>query len=371
MRLDNRLPNLLKQFVVSMLAWQSIAYVHLIAGFLDTLKYRPDHQLTVDEYLYYFLAYTCWALFSVGLLNVLSSMPKNRRKIAFVALFLTGLIVWLPTYFLLDFSINAWIQGSPMQGAIDKVLNTPNGLIFLYAMLYTMTFGVCNAVILYRDAKTSQLHALQLAADKSEAQLMLTQQHLQLLQSQLSPHFLFNCLGAISALARTASKNELLSAVSKVGNLLRFTVESAKFDKILLREELEFVDDYISLQALRFGDRFNFQCELKNTSTEILIPPFLIQPLIENCFSHEVAHNETCTDICLSLCIEQAFLVIRVTNTTEAETPLSVGLKSSLSNLRDRLSAAYSGQFVCQHGFENGLFVNVLQIPLQEPVRDY
>lgn len=366
MWLGNRIQSIAKQLMVFTLVWQAIAYVHLMAGFLDTLKYRPDHQLVLNDYLYYFFAYSSWVIFSVVLLNILSSVRSGKRKFIFVLIFLLGGIIWLPSYFLLDFSINAWIHGTPMQGAIERVFNTPNGLIFMYGMFYAMTFGLCNAVILYKDAKASQLRALQLAADKSETQLLLTQQHLQLLQSQLSPHFLFNCLGAISALARTASKDELLSAVSKVGNLLRFTVESAKYDKILLREELAFIEDYIGLQALRFGERFRYVCEVKNVSTELLVPPFLIQPLIENCFTHGVANSESCIQIRLCILVENEQLAITVSNTTESSVSDSIGLKSALGNLKDRLSAAYGEHFHCLHSFEDGNFVNFVSIPLQE-----
>lgn len=344
--------------------WLVLAYLHLMAGYLDAVSYRPEHRLSINDYAYYFMAYLCWAIFSIVLLEILQRQSEDKRRIRFIVVYLLGLVVWLPSYFVLDFLINALINQAGFQGIIDKLISTPNALLFFYAMLYSLTFGVCISIVFYKETKKVKFDALKMSQQHTEAQLKMTSQHLQLLQSQLGPHFLFNCLGAISGLARTADKEALLSAVSSVGNLLRFSVDSSKFDRILLSEELDFVNDYIALQTLRFPERFHYRMQLDVDDINPLVPPFLIQPLIENVFTHAVANSATPIEINLRISIQRTQLCILVSNTHVLTDTQSKGMQTSLSNLIERLHATYGDQAQFMHRIDNGHYASEIRLPI-------
>ena len=107
-----------------------------------------------------------------------------------------------------------------------------------------------GAVLMQNTNNIKQAN-LALERKQHETALLLAVQKMQIMQSQLSPHFLFNCLGAISGLARQGDKDTLVEAVAKVGNLLRFTINNASENWISLDEEIGFCEDYLSLQHLR------------------------------------------------------------------------------------------------------------------------
>ncbi|MEO1576625.1 MAG: histidine kinase, partial [Pseudomonadota bacterium] len=140
-------------------------------------------------------------------------------------------------------------------------------------------------------AKAAQAANHALEKQRAQAALDLAQGRMRLLQSQLSPHFLFNSLGSISYLARSSERDTLVDAVAALGNLLRFTIENASRSSIAVAEELRFARDYVGLQRLRFGERFDCHFDVDDAHSGLVSAvclPFTLQPLLENAFRHEV-----------------------------------------------------------------------------------
>jgi len=358
------LMTMLTRVGISFFIWMCVAYVHLMTGFLDTVKHRPDYQLGFNDYLYYFSAYSAWAIFSFVLFEHLKRVCMKKSTVWYVGTFFLGLFIWLPSYFVIDYSINTLIHDLPFDQVWQALLKISNAIIFFYTIVYALTFGCCLSLLLYKHARESQLSTLQLKARETENLLKISSQQLQLLQSQLSPHFLFNCLGAISALARSGDKTSLVDAVSKVGNLLRYTIESSKQAYIPISDELAFVDDYISLQKLRFGLRFHYHVVNNIDLSEVWLPPFLIQPLIENAFVHAVAMTENTADIKLQLENTSSALRIRVENTFANNSAENHSLGTTLSNLKTRLGFVYQHNFQFNYGIENSMYIATIEIPL-------
>lgn len=345
------------RFGIALFLWQCIAYVHLMTGYFDVIASRPEYTLDFNHYAYYFLAYGSWAVFSLVLFELLKKVKQGSILKGFSAIFLIALLLWLPSYFIIDYTINLWLNEQPQEGLIEQLISTPNALIFFYGILYALTFFVCVCILMHKNALESQLNALKFQAQQSETQL-------QLLQSQLGPHFVFNCLSSISALARTGNKNELLSAVNKVGNLLRYTIESAKSHKVFLHDELIFVDDYIALQKLRFGKRFEYLAAIDDALDHVQTPPFLLQPLIENAFIHAVAKTENTVQIHLKIHRQGSRLLVSVSNTyIDIENPQQ-SFGSAISNLRSRLEVIFEQDSSLKHAREGELYVCNISIPV-------
>jgi len=117
-----------------------------------------------------------------------------------------------------------------------------------------------------------------------DQQRLLMQARLDALKSQINPHFLFNTLNSVSSLIRTDPHQARLMLV-KLSSILRRLLR--KHDNFsALREEVAFIEDYLSIEVVRFGDKLHFEKQVDPETLEMLVPSMLLQPLIENCIKH-------------------------------------------------------------------------------------
>jgi two-component system LytT family sensor kinase len=117
-----------------------------------------------------------------------------------------------------------------------------------------------------------------------EQNRLLMQARLQALTSQINPHFLFNTLNSVSSLIRTDPTQARVMVV-KLSNILRRLLR--KHDHFsALRDELTFIEDYLSIELVRFGDKLHFEKEIDPDTLDMLVPSMLLQPLVENCIKH-------------------------------------------------------------------------------------
>ncbi len=120
---------------------------------------------------------------------------------------------------------------------------------------------------------------------KLEAQqLSLNQARLAALTSQINPHFLFNTLNSVSSLIRT-DPEQARSVVYKLSSILRRLLRKTD-NLVTLREELAFIDNYMSIEMVRFGDKLRFVTEIEPGTLDRLVPSMLLQPIIENSIRH-------------------------------------------------------------------------------------
>jgi two-component system, LytTR family, sensor kinase len=124
----------------------------------------------------------------------------------------------------------------------------------------------------------------------AELERLLSDARLNALRSQLQPHFLFNALNAVSAHVESDPKAARLM-LERLGDLLRLSLDHIDRQEIRLAEELAFVDKYLQLQAMRFEDRLNVSMNLEPSVSDALVPPFVLQPLVENAVRHGAARS--------------------------------------------------------------------------------
>jgi two-component system, LytTR family, sensor kinase len=117
-----------------------------------------------------------------------------------------------------------------------------------------------------------------------EQQRLLMQARLDALTSQINPHFLFNTLNSVSSLIRT-NPHQARMVVYQLSNILRRLLR--RHDNFSsLREELNFIDDYLSIEVTRFGEKLKFRKDVEPAALDMQLPSMLLQPLIENCIKH-------------------------------------------------------------------------------------
>ena len=146
---------------------------------------------------------------------------------------------------------------------------------------YASVVAVIQAALYYRKYRERELKASQLEA-------RLAQSQLQVLKSELHPHFLFNTLHAISTLMHrdVGAADRMLARLS---DLLRHSFEHIGQQETTLKAELEFLALYVEIEQMRFGDRLSVDVDADPETLDLAVPAFLLQPLVENAIRHAVA----------------------------------------------------------------------------------
>jgi len=132
-------------------------------------------------------------------------------------------------------------------------------------------------------------------AMKFAVQNQINEYRQQALQSQMNPHFIFNSLNAIQSFLSTNDEKNAMQYLSKFGKLIRLIFEQSKTKLISIEEEIEMLRNYLELEKLRFKGKveviLNVEKEVLSQDRDILIPPLMIQPIIENSFRHGLFHK--------------------------------------------------------------------------------
>ena len=126
--------------------------------------------------------------------------------------------------------------------------------------------------------------------DKMSAQRSLATLELHALQSQMDPHFIFNSLNAIHSYVLSAKTEQASSYLTRFSRLMRITIENGGKEWISLQEEIEGLELYLQLEQLRFEGQFEYTLQLLPSlqSTQVLVPPFIIQPYLQNAIWHRL-----------------------------------------------------------------------------------
>lgn len=128
-------------------------------------------------------------------------------------------------------------------------------------------------------------------SEKTELILKNKEMEISLLKSQINPHFLFNTLNSISTLMHT-SKDQARKVITQLSDIFRYALDSHTGRMVKLAQEVEFIDSYIRIQQVRFGDRLRFEKDIDPACLELSIPPMILQPLVENSVKYGIGPKE-------------------------------------------------------------------------------
>jgi two-component system, LytTR family, sensor kinase len=148
----------------------------------------------------------------------------------------------------------------------------------LDSLVFCAIVVVHHAVVYYRVSKDRALRASQLETRLAQAQL-------QMLRMQLQPHFLFNTLHSISALMHKDVRRAD-SMVAALSDLLRMSLQNIGAQEVALQSELDFLQRYVEIMSLRFGDRLHVSLDIDPETRDARVPNLFLQPLVENSFRH-------------------------------------------------------------------------------------
>lgn len=175
-----------------------------------------------------------------------------------------------------------------------------------------------------------------------ENQLLLSLREAQLraLESQINPHFLFNCLNSIRALVEIepARAQDMLT---KLSNVLRSSLRHDDHHTALLSDEIEVVRDYLALETVRFGDRLSATVRLEEAAAAVPVPPMMVQTLVENAIKHGIGRVAGHGQLVVEAGLQERVLVILVENTGTLDAAPRGSGHLGLKNVRERLALLY------------------------------
>ncbi len=226
--------------------------------------------------------------------------------------------------------------------------------VWLNAIFTTCLWLGCYISIVmvrrYSEAKSRAL-ALELAAKEAR---------LRNLQAQVNPHFLFNSLNTVRALILEDAPRAV-EAVTWLSTLLRYSLHSDRNTRVPLSEELEMVEQYLALEKLRFEDRLQVAIDIPAPLLPALVPPLLLQTLVENAIKHGIAHLPSGGQVTIQATPSHSHMTLEVRNTGRLQPATSSGI--GLSNARERLLLLYGANASLHLSESNNEVIAEVRLP--------
>jgi two-component system LytT family sensor kinase len=318
------------------------------------------------------------------------ALKNTPEDLQFMMAFKAALAALVPkllfTYYALCIAVRQIIKGNAQLGwVIVQVIAAILITILLYRIVFVYyinpviyegvlkkrpLFNLLGVLLAVMDigfvsgiAITLKLLGIQLAARDREKNLIREklEAELKFLRHQTNPHFLFNTLNNIYALARKRSEHTA-EVVMRLSKLLRFMLYESKSNLITVADELKILDDYIELEKMRY-DRLtiHFQRDIDESTQKIA--PLLLLPFVENAFKHGASESRFDSFICIQVKLQQGRLTFNIENTKENHTSEEIRDNIGLRNVRRQLELMYT-EYDLQLQNESHLFSVRLYINL-------
>jgi signal transduction histidine kinase len=249
---------------------------------------------------------------------IMSTMPGENFRLAVLLAWqvpfwllwaaLAPVVLWLGERFPFDgqrwrrslpVHAGAWLAlacgHAAMSVAISKLLDSTStesywmafrgfvmSRVHIELMVYAATLGVGYGLEYRRRLRERELSASRLEAQLANARL-------DALRMQLNPHFLFNTLHTVAALVRGQRNDEAVTMIAGLSDLLRRTLDGQTMQETSLADELTFVERYLDIQRVRFGDRLQVDMRIDPAARDARVPTLILQPLVENALRHGLA----------------------------------------------------------------------------------
>lgn len=226
------------------------------------------------------------------------------------------------------------------------------------AYVFLSWTGLYFGIKYYRMLQHQTERALKANAVAHQAQLKM-------LRYQLNPHFLFNTLNAISTLILEKDTRTANKMVTKLSEFLRHSLDSDPEARVTLKQELEALNLYLSIEKLRFDDRLGLEFDVDSQCQHALVPSLILQPLIENAIKYAVGNREQGGTIAIHTRCDDGMLEILVRDNGPGADLEKInngnGRGVGLANIRERLQVLYgeNQSFSVRNGEKRGLIVTM------------
>lgn len=251
------------------------------------------------------------------------------KKIApriIVASFVVGLIIFIPVY-AFGYLLHVERESQHLIASIISGILNLTSIVLVWSLIYF-------AIHFFENSKKAEIETLIFEAAVKDFELKT-------LKAQLNPHFMFNAMNSIRALIEEDPQNAK-DAITKLSNLMRYTLKIERTETVPLSEELKTIQDYLDLEKIRFEERLNYKIYSTPDADRIEIPPMMVQTLVENGIKHGISKIKQGGNVNVDAKITGSNLIVEIRNSGKFDED---ALKSSrgfgISNTKHRLSLLY------------------------------
>lgn len=287
------------------------------------------------------------ALLGIVVYRFASGTPwPHPFRLTFIAVHVLAALVYAATWYILLSLIDSLVTG-------HLAFTRGPGLgiwLFTGVWLYLVVASVAHANLAAQRTARIEAQAVRMQLDA--------------LRAQLHPHFLFNALHTIVQLIPTAPR-AAANAAEQLAGALRTTIDEQR-DLVPLRQEWAFVERYLSIERIRFGERLRVLCEIDEPAGEVLLPSFALQTLVENALRHGAAPRIETTQLSILASASGDTMTLTVSddgigvNLQDIESTKGSGLR----RLRERLRGLYGGRAQLELSSKpDGGFTAILRVP--------
>lgn len=299
MRLINNIPGIWKRAYLVICIWYAINFA--VSTFFEWKLKRPfSYVLWNGLYLWEALCVLILLIFlwTHWLFRFRPVVQIAGHAIGIVSFFM---IIGTLSYYFTDY-MDGMVYFENWKEFMVELLNW-DALRFYDQ--YIITVGVYYVISYFQGLQQEEKEKSELALKNKEMQIAL-------LKSQINPHFLFNTLNSISTLIHS-SKDQARKVITQLSDIFRYALDSHTGKMVKLMDEIDFIENYILIQQVRFGDRLKFEKHIDASCLELSIPPMILQPLVENSVKYGIGPKEDggTIDLIIKKLTGQVFFEVR------------------------------------------------------------
>jgi len=292
-----------------------------------------------------------------------------------------GLLAWYPTRYI------PFQRHSPLYSILAHVVA---GLIVLFVWVL-ITVGVLNGLFVEQEAYVEFLNRslawraglgglvylvlvliYYLVSNNQKLQERMQQEErlkvlvrdaeLNMLKSQINPHFLFNSLNSISSLTMS-NPDEARDMIIRLSDFLRYSLKHRENEYVPLKEELGRMKDYLAIEKIRFGEKLQYVFSISGECEEFPVPTMIFQPLFENAIRHSVYESMEPVTIRFDCNPDNGYMKMVITNDYDPAVPSKKGTGVGLQNVRQRIELAYQDKGSVRWQGEKGVYKVTILFP--------
>ena len=347
--MSNPLIERIKHIYIYVIVWLVITILQtLLILFATDLKfYVALTDSLVFNVLFAFLAVTVWYPIRYG-------NPEGKLSVGIIITYLIVGVVILTGWLYLGYMILKLIlvdHETYFTFLNDSfIARLATGILY-----YGVTLLIYHLFIYSKELEAKNLN-------EAKLNLLVKESELNVLRSQLNPHFLFNSLNSISSL--TISDPETArDMIIKLSEFLRYALKHGEREKTRFSDEIKNIELYLEIEKIRFGEKLIFEKEIGKGCEQGMIPNMILQPLFENAVKHGVYESTEPITIRMACMPDSRNLKISIRNNFDSQQVSRRGAGIGLRNVRNRLVLIYARDDLMQiHKSENEFEVT-LQIP--------
>ena len=264
------------------IGWGGFALISIFFAYsFDQLKSKDDLILVLGRIgIFVALGIVITHLMRMVIINLnLLQKKLERQLIQFILI--TAIFSFIGSYFDMRLLIKYdWLNKREKEFLDNKVLLVLSGAFyfFVYFFIWNLIYFIYHYIT---KSRKQQLDTLRLESLVKELEL-------QTIKAHINPHFIFNALNSIRALV-DENPQRARKAVTELSNILRSSMQVEKIETVPFEKELNIVKDYLALENMRFEDRLKIEYEIDEDTLSQLVPPMMLQTLVENAIKHGIS----------------------------------------------------------------------------------